>query len=188
MPSTYWWLSKDFFLQAEVLVLFLFGLIIGSFLNVCIYRIPRGNFLAQLRSFCPHCKTRIAFFDNIPVLSYFFLLGDTQSLANNLSSFSGHLKGMKPILERATAQDLVLLDELCIGTEPTAGAALAQAMLEELETRKPITLVSTHFDRLKTLALDHKHYRNACMEYSQKKYKHARCQLQGTLKVFSSCK
>ena len=44
-------------------------------------------------------------------------MGDPQSLVNNLSSFSGHLKGMKPILERATSKDLVLLDELCIGTE-----------------------------------------------------------------------
>lgn len=53
----------------------LFGLVIGSFLNVCIYRIPRGESVVFPRSHCPHCENLIRPFDNIPVLSYLLLLG-----------------------------------------------------------------------------------------------------------------
>jgi len=51
------------------------GLIVGSFLNVCIYRIPRGKSLISPRSFCPGCNTPIGWYANIPVLSYLLLLG-----------------------------------------------------------------------------------------------------------------
>lgn len=53
----------------------LFGLIFGSFFNVCIYRIPQGKSIAWPSSFCPKCKSPIHWYDNIPVLSYLFLLG-----------------------------------------------------------------------------------------------------------------
>ncbi len=62
----------------QTLILFfagLFGLVFGSFFNVCIYRIPQGKSIAWPASFCPHCKTHIRWYDNIPVLSYLFLLG-----------------------------------------------------------------------------------------------------------------
>jgi len=54
-------------------VAFLFGLIIGSFLNVCVYRLPRDLSVVKPRSFCPGCEKQIAWYDNIPVLSYFLL-------------------------------------------------------------------------------------------------------------------
>jgi len=53
----------------------IFGLIFGSFLNVCIYRIPQGKSIVWPRSFCPKCGKTIAWYDNIPVLSYLFLRG-----------------------------------------------------------------------------------------------------------------
>jgi len=63
-------------LEGHILIItFVYGLIIGSFLNVCIYRIPRKGSIVFPGSFCPSCGTKIRFFDNIPVLSYLLLLG-----------------------------------------------------------------------------------------------------------------
>lgn len=57
------------------LFIFLFGMAVGSFLNVCIYRLPRPLSLIRPRSMCPSCQAKIAFYDNIPVLSYLWLRG-----------------------------------------------------------------------------------------------------------------
>ena len=59
---------------AEVWV-FIFGLCIGSFLNVCIYRLPESKSIVHPRSMCPNCGTLIRFYDNIPILSYVWLKG-----------------------------------------------------------------------------------------------------------------
>ena len=57
------------------LIVFMFGAIVGSFLNVCILRIPKGESVIQPPSHCPNCKTPISFYDNIPLFSYLFLWG-----------------------------------------------------------------------------------------------------------------
>lgn len=59
----------------ESILAFLAGLLIGSFLNVCIYRLPRDLSVARPRSFCPSCKQTVAWYDNLPVLSYLLLFG-----------------------------------------------------------------------------------------------------------------
>ena len=79
----------------------LFGLIFGSFLNVCIYRIPREKSLAWPPSACPHCQARIRWYDNIPVLSYLFLLGKCRHCKKPISI-------QYPIIELLTAALTVL--------------------------------------------------------------------------------
>ena len=98
----------------------------------------------------------------------FVEIGDAQNLSANLSTFSGHLMGLKPVLHEAGPNDLILLDELAVGTEPHTGSAIGQAVLEELANRHAMAIVTTHFDNLKSLALNDKRFRNGSMEFSTK--------------------
>jgi len=69
------------------IIIFIFGLCIGSFLNVCIYRIPRENLSVghPKRSMCPHCGTQLQFWENIPLISYIFLLGKCRTCKTGIS-------------------------------------------------------------------------------------------------------
>jgi leader peptidase (prepilin peptidase) / N-methyltransferase len=69
----------------EIIIGFLFGLFIGSFLNVCIYRIPENASIVTPPSNCPGCGTPVRFYDNIPVLSYLLLLGKCRSCRMHIS-------------------------------------------------------------------------------------------------------
>lgn len=93
-------------------------------------------------------------------------MGDAQNLSANLSTFSGHLMGLKPILDSAGSNDLVLLDELAVGTDPQTGAAIGTAILENLADRNCSALITTHFDALKGMAIRDKRFRNGSMEFS----------------------
>jgi len=106
-------------------------------------------------------KSQVYLFENI-----YLEVGDTQNLTASLSTFSGHLQGLRPIVQHASAKDLVLLDELAVGTEPNTGAAIAQAILEHLAERQARTLVTTHYDNLKVIATEDKRFRNGSMEFS----------------------
>ena len=73
-------------MQIEPLVYAVFGLIIGSFLNVCIYRIPLGKSIVFPGSGCPHCEKSIRFYDNIPILSFLILRGKCRSCGERISA------------------------------------------------------------------------------------------------------
>ncbi|MDF1535894.1 MAG: endonuclease MutS2 [bacterium] len=79
-------------------------------------------------------------------------IGDEQSLAQNLSTFSGHMKVIADILEEADGDTLILLDELGAGTDPQEGSALGIALLETLNDKGACTVVTTHHNQLKEFA------------------------------------
>jgi DNA mismatch repair protein MutS2 len=92
-------------------------------------------------------------------------IGDEQSIEQNLSTFSAHLKNIVGILKAATPRSLVLLDELGAGTDPHEGAALGVAILETLRERRTLTLASTHHNPIKQYALTTPSVETASMEF-----------------------
>jgi DNA mismatch repair protein MutS2 len=94
-------------------------------------------------------------------------IGDEQSIAADLSTFSAHMLNVRAMLEAATPRSLVLVDELGTGTAPEEGAALAVALLDEFRARGCLTLASTHHDRLKTYASTTPGVLNAAVEFDE---------------------
>ena len=84
--------------------------------------------------------------------NYWCDVGDSQDISQNLSTFSGHMTNIINILESASCDSLVLLDELGSGTDPTEGMGIAVAVLEELRHRGCMFLVTTHYAQIKTYA------------------------------------
>ena len=107
--------------------------------------------------------TEIGWFDRIACV-----LGDEQSIAQNLSSFSAHLQALRDALERAGSGSLVLVDEIGSGTEPVAGAALAQAFIEACLAAGARVVVTTHFTQLKVFAASLDRVANASMLFDAK--------------------
>ncbi|HVB55742.1 MAG TPA: Smr/MutS family protein [Candidatus Acidoferrales bacterium] len=94
-------------------------------------------------------------------------IGDEQSIAADLSTFSAHVLNLKSMLEVATERSLILVDEVGTGTAPEEGAALAVALLEEFRGRRTLTLATTHHDRLKAYASTTPGIVNAAMEFDE---------------------
>jgi DNA mismatch repair protein MutS2 len=92
-------------------------------------------------------------------------IGDEQSIAADLSTFSAHMLNLKSMLQAATPQSLVLADEMGTGTAPEEGAALAVALLDEFRAKNCIVLATTHHDRLKTYASTTPGVVNAAVEF-----------------------
>jgi DNA mismatch repair protein MutS2 len=104
--------------------------------------------------------SRVGFWRNL-----FTAIGDTQSIAANLSTFAAHMTRIAEILANAGASTLVLLDELCGGTDPKEGEALARGILESLCARGAATVVTTHFEGLALLSSTSPQFRAASMGF-----------------------
>lgn len=104
-------------------------------------------------------------FDNILIS-----IDDEQSIENNLSSFSSHLMSLNSIIKNAKENSLVLIDEICSGTDPTLGSALSKAILNYLKKKGCTSVVTTHMGDLKGFAYESDGIENASMEFNTKTF------------------
>ena len=101
----------------------------------------------------------------------FIDIGDEQSIENDLSTYSSHLRNMKIMMENARERSLFLIDELGSGTDPQYGGAIAEALVELLASKKACGLVTTHFGNLKLLAENQPCIENGAMLFDEKEMK-----------------
>jgi DNA mismatch repair protein MutS2 len=112
------------------------------------------------------CHVPAAEGSRLPVFERLYaIIGDEQSVAENLSTFSAFVKQIREVLDGADSRSLVLVDELGAGTDPDEGAALARAILETLADRGTLVAATTHLEPLRAFASTEPRARNASVEF-----------------------
>ncbi len=119
-----------------------------TLMTMCGLLIPAGEY------------SKISVFDKILVD-----IGDEQSIAQNLSTFSSHIVNTIDIMSKADSSSLILIDELGAGTDPIEGAALAVSIIEDLRSKGAEIAATTHYAELKAYALDTEGVTNGCCEF-----------------------
>jgi len=132
--------------------------------SVCLKTVGLLQFMVQCGLLIPVSPDSIAgIFQDI-----FIDIGDQQSIENDLSTYSSHLKNMAFFLQHATDRSLILMDELGSGTDPNFGGAIAQSILHSLLDKKVWGVATTHYYNLKLFAGQHAGIRNAAMRFDEK--------------------
>lgn len=127
--------------------------------SVCLKTVGLLQYMFQWGLLIPSSEiSEMVIFDNI-----FIDIGDNQSIENDLSTYSSHLKNMGEMLSHATKKSLVLIDEFGSGTEPAAGGAIAEAVLSRLDEMGVYGVITTHYTNLKLYADSSKSVANGAM-------------------------
>lgn len=116
--------------------------------------------MAKAGLFLPCSEAKIYPFEHV-----FADIGDEQSIAQSLSTFSSHMTNIIDILNNSNANTFVVIDEICAGTDPQEGAVLAQVILERLAQKGVMSCITTHYGELKSLEFSSIYFRNACVEF-----------------------
>ena len=121
-----------------------------------------GLFILMMKSglFLPCAEAHIYPFEKVLAD-----IGDEQSILQNLSTFSAHMKNVIEILNLADSETFALIDELCAGTDPQEGATLAEVILKELVKKQAQSVITTHYGELKTLEYTETYFKNASVEF-----------------------
>ncbi len=124
-----------------------------------------GLFLLMVKSgmFLPCGVCKIYPFRNV-----FADIGDEQNILQNLSTFSSHIKIVIDIINHSDYETVVLIDELCAGTDPQEGAILAEVILKKLKDLGSVCVTTTHYGELKSLEYTDKYFKNASVEFDTK--------------------
>lgn len=131
--------------------------------SICLKTAGITQYMAQCGILpCLWSNSHIGIFDSI-----FIDIGDDQSIENDLSTYSSHLRNMKRVLSGGSAATLVLVDEFGGGTEPQIGGAIAQAILAELNRKQVWGVITTHYQNLKHFAEDTDGLINGSMLYDR---------------------
>lgn len=131
--------------------------------SVCLKTVGIIQYMAQCGILPPiYENSHLGVFDNI-----FVDIGDDQSIEDDLSTYSSHLRNMKFFLQRGDNRTLVLIDEFGGGTEPQIGGAIAQAILKELNNKGIWGVITTHYQNLKNFAEDTPGLVNGSMLYDR---------------------
>ncbi len=101
-----------------------------------------------------------------PFKKVFADIGDSQSILQSLSTFSSHMKNIISIVDTSDEESLVLLDEICAGTDPIEGAVLARSVLEKLSKNGACFVSTTHYGELKALEYSNPYFKNASVEFN----------------------
>ena len=106
-----------------------------------------------------------------PFKKLFAEIGDEQNIIQSLSTFSSHIKNIKEILDNADEETIILIDEIAAGTDPKEGASLAKAIMLEFVQKGALSIITTHFNELKSLPFNNQLFQNGSVDFDAESLK-----------------